>query len=83
MGTIIDDAPCDRIINEIYVWVAIDPKTSLEGMVGMMVGDTPMQCVTSNRRTADMMKPSIALMTITGKRFKLLRFKNPEVVDKF
>ena len=80
---IIHDPGQDRLIDEIYVWVAVDPKTNLEGIVGIMVGGAPMQAVTSSRALADKMREFVyEISHFNNKRPKLLRFKNPEIVEE-
>lgn len=77
---IIDELPQDRIVDELYAWVIVDPKTSLESIFGFMIGNAPMQAVTSSRATALLIMSEVVRQHIneSGKKVKLVRFKKVE-----
>jgi hypothetical protein len=78
---IIHDPGQDRLIDELYVWVSVDPKTNLEGICGIMVGGQAMQAVTSSLSIAEKMRDHVVeICHFTGKRTKLLRFVKPEII---
>lgn len=79
---ILDDAPGDRIITELYVWIVVDLRTQLEGMFSMTMALGEMQCATSSPDMAQKIGELIRKLPIKDKRFKLVKFKPVEVVEE-
>lgn len=81
---LIHDPGQDRLVDSLYVWVAIDPKTGLEGIASLVAGQNiPMQAVTSSKAIADKMRELyVALSRRTGKRFELRKFTAFEVIER-
>lgn len=79
-----DNAPQDRLINELYAWVCVDPRTNLEGIAAVMPGpNAPMQAVTSSLATARRMGVLYqALAKDTGKKFKLVKFGSRTTIEE-
>jgi hypothetical protein len=73
---IIEDPGQDRIITELYAYIATDPSTGLEGICGVSLEGRQMQAVTSSPATATAMKPIMDDMAKrVGKKIELVRFK--------
>lgn len=67
----------DRIVTDLYVWIAIDPKTNLEGIGAISIPDGTMQAVTSNYGIALRMGPVIReVAKQTGMIMRLIRFSD-------
>ena len=82
MAEIYVDPGQDRIINELFAWVAVDPTTQLESICGFMIDGQPFQAVTSSRATALKIKPLVVnTVGFSGKIFKLVRFDNLQVLE--
>lgn len=71
----------DRLIRDVYVWVAIDKRTGLEGIFAFasQMG-MPLQAVTSSRQVAERMAENILKVPYSGKRFRLVHFKKTETL---
>lgn len=84
-GILIHNPGQDRKVEEIFVWVAVDPKTQLEGIVGIAVCGFPMQAVTSSRQTANLLGRHIEeiRLKLPYTAFRLLRFTSKEVLREF
>lgn len=82
MSEIYVDPGQDRIVNELFAWVAVDPKTQLESICGFMIDEQPFQAVTSSRATAFKIKPLVVNAAVfSGKILKLVRFDNLQVLE--
>lgn len=83
MNAIVGDRYQDRLIQELYVFVAIDPKTNLEGIISFKLwGMEGAQAVLSSRELAEKIRPMIAMeCQEEGKKYKLLRFRSPEEIQ--
>jgi DNA-directed RNA polymerase subunit RPC12/RpoP len=74
--TRLDDPGQDRLINELFAWIVVDPKTNLEGICGIMVDGCPRLAVTTSRTEAVRLCASIkAAKQQTGKMFRLVRYE--------
>lgn len=71
----------DRLISDIFVWLCEDPKTTLESFSGFMVDGVPFQAISGSRTQALKMRPYIErAKSLTGKKFRLVRFQKDEVI---
>jgi hypothetical protein len=80
---IIDNAPGDRIITELYAWVVTDLRTGLEGLFGIagQYGGE-MQAITSSPDTARKIGELIKSLPLHNqKTFRLVRFAKAETVS--
>lgn len=65
----------DRLILELYVWIAVDPGTHLEGICSISLFGKSMQAVSSSLQTAMKLHPlAIDAARVTGKRIYLAKF---------
>ena len=78
----------DRLIDSIYAFLSVDPKTGFEEIIGIGlegITESPhMKAITSSMETIDRLKPIISKMAKTsGKTIKLVRFSTKEVLEEF
>ena len=72
----------DRLIDELFAWVAEDPRTGLEGICGVMLQGQPFQACSSSRATIEKMRPFVIdAARATGKPIRLVRFSKREIVE--
>lgn len=81
---VVGDTTQDRLVDELYAWIAVDPRTTLEGLAAIGQGSMTMQAVTSSRATAEKLRPIMLQIAKqwTAKKFKLVRFKRAELVEE-
>lgn len=83
VSMIVHDPGQDRLIDEVYVWIAVDPATHLEGICGIMVGSMQMQAVSSSLEIAMKIAPLVkATVLRAGKQAYLARFTKKEIVSE-
>ena len=72
--------PEDRLISNLYAWVAVNPKTTLQGFCGVMIDNIPHQAVADSIEGAMKFLPFIdRVKTLTGKKFQLIGFEQSKV----
>jgi hypothetical protein len=81
MTEVIDQGQ-DRLVDELYVWVCVNPKTQLESVVAIEAGGQKYPLIVTSFELAQDLKEAIyTLKESTGKDFKLISFCKPEVVE--
>lgn len=78
------DLPQDMIIEGLYAWICIDPRTNLEGIVSVKIGGSPnMQAATSSLDIAKRLGVEIKqIAKETGKKFKLVHFGKDQIIEE-
>ena len=75
MKLLIDDPGQNRIVRDLWCWIVGDPKTGLEGIVGVMLDGINFQAVSSSREIALKAKKFFDKeYEVNGKRVSLVRF---------
>lgn len=75
---LVHDPGQDRLIKEVYCFIAIDPRTNLEGICGL----GPFPAMTSSPAIADSMKDFFKTVSEqTGKKIILVKFDQRTVIS--
>jgi hypothetical protein len=75
----VTDPGQDRLITDLWAWVVVDPKTTLESICGIVVDGCPKMAISSNMEEALRLCGHIkALKEGSGKKIKLVRFVQSE-----
>lgn len=82
MTLIIDNAPQDRLVTDLYAWIVTDPRTGLEGVFGAKLGDQEFQCATSSIVIAQKMGELIKQLPFGNKKFALVKFIKEKIIKE-
>lgn len=75
MTALIHDPGQDRIVTEVWAWVARDPATGLESLCAVLIDGLNFQAVSTSRTTAERLESLIdEAKNYTGKEVRLVRF---------
>lgn len=76
--------PPDRLLETLYCFVAVDPKTGLEGLCAIFTpSGMPMQAVTSSPDAVRKIKPLVAAMAKEKNyKVKLVKFTTREILEE-
>lgn len=71
----------DRFVSDLWVWVTVNPKTTLEGLCGVMIDQIPRRAIADSFAEAMKFLPFIErIAKLSGRRFKLVKFAQAKVV---
>lgn len=66
----------DRLVSDLWAWVSVNPKTTLEGLCGVIIDDSPQRAIADSFAEAMRFLPFIERMSqASGQRFKLVKFQ--------
>lgn len=78
---VFNTTPGNKLVEEVYMFVAFDPKTGQESLIAMNDHDIPMPAVTTQAALAEMMLKKFKANK-PGCEVRLLRVSNREVLEE-